>query len=307
VSGYDGGIDEVAVYGRALTPGEVAGHYTSMQAGDHTAYGVLVSGDSPVSYWRLDEVSGSVAADAMSANPGTYQGTPTLGQPGVSFPSPVVGSSVGFDGDDVVDVGDVSGLVGDVSFELWLKPSDLSVRRNPLAKAYSGEGTITQNTDGSLSFYHGSGGGNTSGWQSFKTASVLPPGVWSHVVVTRSGSTVTWFVNGVQDSQRTSVVAASSSSLPLLIGDGYVSGYDGGIDEVAVYGRALTLGEVAAHYTSMQAGDHTAYGVLVAGDSPVSYWRLDEVVGPTAADAMSANPGTYQGTPTFGEPGVSFP
>jgi hypothetical protein len=85
---------------------------------------------------------------------------------------------------------------------------------------------------------------------------------------------------------------------------GYVSGYDGSIDEVAVYGRALSASEVSDHFTAMQAGDHAAYGVLVAADVPVSYWRLDEATGPFAVDEMAANPGTYQGTPTFREPGA---
>ncbi len=34
----------------------------------------------------------------------------------------------------------------------------------------------------------------------------LAVGEWTHVVVTRSGSTVTWYLNGVQDSQFTASV-----------------------------------------------------------------------------------------------------
>ena len=79
--------------------------------------------DGPVSYWRLDEAAGPVAVDEMAANPGTFKGTPVYGQPGAVAPPPApVGLSVGFDGDDSVGVGDVSGLAGDVSFELWLRP-----------------------------------------------------------------------------------------------------------------------------------------------------------------------------------------
>ena len=54
----------------------------------------------------------------------------------------------------------------------------------------------------------------------------------------------------------TASVAASVSSLPLLIGDGYTSGYVGGIDEVAVYDRALSPGEVGEHFAEIVAGDH---------------------------------------------------
>ena len=193
--------------------------------------------------------------------------------------------------------------VGDASFELWLKPSDFSVRRNPLAKAYSGEGTITQETDGTLTFYQGTGGGNTAGFGSLQTSVSLPTGMWSHVVVTRSGSVVKWYVNGVLDTQKTFTQAASDSSLPLLIGNGYTNGYVGHIDEVAVYNRALTPTEVSDHFAAI--GDATAYGTLVTGDTPLSYWRLDETAGTIALDEMSLNPGAYQGTPLLGEPGAN--
>jgi hypothetical protein len=81
---------------------------------------------------------------------------------GASVPAaPAPGFSVVFSGDDYVSVADDPSLqlVGDMSWELWLRPDDLSLRRNPLAKAYAGEGTITQETDGPLTFFQGVGGG----------------------------------------------------------------------------------------------------------------------------------------------------
>ncbi|MDH3293603.1 MAG: S8 family serine peptidase, partial [Acidimicrobiia bacterium] len=72
------------------------------------------------------------------------------GVPETTVPEQVPGFSVGFSGDDWVTVANDGSLqlTGDSSFELWLRPDDVSVRRNPLAKAYAGEGTITQETDG---------------------------------------------------------------------------------------------------------------------------------------------------------------
>ena len=99
--------------------------------------------------------------------------------------------------------------------------------------------------------------------------------------------------------------AVSDSSLPLTIGSGYAGGYVGGIDEVAVYSRALSAGEVLEHFEAV--GDQAAYGLLVAGDGPVSYWRLDEAAGPVAVDEMAANYGTFKGTPVYGQPGAVAP
>jgi hypothetical protein len=258
----------------------------------------------------LDEVGGPSAIDEMAANPGIYEGTPSFTEAGAeaSAPLTVLGSSVGFSGDDVVVVessASLEGLTGDVSFELWLRPTDFSERRNPLAKAYGGEGTITQETDGRLTFFHGTSGVNGGPYEWFRTESSLPLGVWSHVVVTRQGNTVRWFINGVLDSEFTSLLSPVSSSLPLTIGDGYVKGFVGGIDEVAVYGSALTAAEVQAHYEAIS--DAGVYGSLVVGDGPVSYWRLDEVGGPSAIDEMAANPGIYEGTPSFTEDGATGP
>ena len=41
----------------------------------------------------------------------------------------------------------------DVSFELWVKPSSFASRQNVVSKAVSGEGQMTQETNGRLSFY----------------------------------------------------------------------------------------------------------------------------------------------------------
>ena len=284
-------------------------HYVAMVTGDDAAYETAVSDDVPLSYWRLDEAAGPFAADEQAANPGTYQGSPGYVQPGaeVVVLPPVVGSSVGFSGDDSVDVGDVSGLAGDLTYELWLKPENFDVWRNPLAKAYGGEGAITQTSTGKLYFLHGTSGVNGSPYQSFGTSGTLPLGEWTHVVVTRSGDTLTWYLNGMKDVERTQPMTPVESSLPLLIGDGYTSNYVGGIDEVAVYGEALSEERVLAHYVAMVTGDDAAYETAVSDDVPLSYWRLDEAAGPFAADEQAANPGTYQGSPGYVQPGAEAP
>ncbi len=43
----------------------------------------LISGGSPVAYWRLDETTGILAYDAVGSHDGTISGTVTLGQPGL--------------------------------------------------------------------------------------------------------------------------------------------------------------------------------------------------------------------------------
>ena len=60
------------------------------------------------------------------------------------------------------------------------------------------------------------------------------------MVVTRSGDDVDVVSEWDEGLERTPPMTPVESSLPLLIGDGYTSNYVGGIDEVAVYGEALS-------------------------------------------------------------------
>jgi hypothetical protein len=76
-----GMIDEVAHYAAALSPAQIAAHYAAA-TNKSSSYRAAVMADNPVSYWRLGEASGTVAADEMGVNPGTYIGGVTLGVAG---------------------------------------------------------------------------------------------------------------------------------------------------------------------------------------------------------------------------------
>ena len=52
------------------------------------AYRSAVLANHPISYWRLDEASGMVAADLEGAHSGTYLNAPSLGQSGVLVGDP---------------------------------------------------------------------------------------------------------------------------------------------------------------------------------------------------------------------------
>ena len=56
---------------------------SAQSAGGGASYSASVLADSPLSYWRLGEASGTTAADSSGANrTGSYLNTPTLGVPG---------------------------------------------------------------------------------------------------------------------------------------------------------------------------------------------------------------------------------
>jgi len=130
---------------------------------------------------------------------------------------------------------------------MWLYPASFSARRNPFSKAYGGEGTITQETTGTLNYYYGISGLNGGTYQSVNTSASLTLNSWNHVVIVRDldNLSLKWYVNGVNTGSTTASYAqATASSLDAIIGDGYTSPYNGYIDDVRIYDHALSVKEV---------------------------------------------------------------
>jgi hypothetical protein len=75
----DGTFGRVAIYnGVALTAAKIASHYNAMINKGIAAYETAVTADSPTYWWKLQETSGTSAADSAGTNTGTYQATFTL-------------------------------------------------------------------------------------------------------------------------------------------------------------------------------------------------------------------------------------
>ncbi len=74
--------------------------------------------DGLISWWPLDERSGSTAADIVDSNPGDVIGA--------TFTSGKVGNALSFDGDDYVEIADAANLdVGSAwSVDFWVNPTE---------------------------------------------------------------------------------------------------------------------------------------------------------------------------------------
>ena len=79
--------------------------------------------DHPISYWRLDETSGTTATDFQHANTGAYVGSPTLGQPGALSGDP--DTAVAFNGTSQYVSVPYSASLNPATFsvEVWAKPT----------------------------------------------------------------------------------------------------------------------------------------------------------------------------------------
>lgn len=216
---------------------------------------------------------------------------------GLSQMLPAQNYALTFDGSsDYINCGNPAGLqiTGDQTIEMWLFPYALDARRNPLAKAYAGEGTLTMETDGTINYYYGTGGGNNSPYQSFGTGSQINPNEWTHIAVVRdlSNMKLHWYINGILvNSVDAEFSFAQSGSNTFYIARGYVNDFKGQIDEVRVWNVARTSYEIASNKNSELTGME---------DGLAGYWTFNEGSGTTAYDQSPfGHNGTLAGNTSY--------
>ena len=136
-------------------------------------------------------------------------------------------------------------LTTGMTLEAWVRPAVAGGWRTAIAKDQPGNlayGMYT-NTNGTFPGGEISVGGSQ---RSLNGTSTLPVGSWSHVAATYDGATLRIFVNGTQSAQLAVAGSIATSSSALHIGGNGVWGewFNGTIDEVRVYNRALSAAEL---------------------------------------------------------------
>ena len=201
--------------------------------------------------------------------------------------------------DQYIDIGNPTQLqiTGDMTISMWLKPDVFGARRNPYAKAYGGEGTITQETNGAFNYYYGTDGGNAHPYQGFSSSAAITLNEWSHVVIVRdlTNMQLYWYINGSQvNNNPATYAAAAAGKNSVTLGSGYVSNYSGEISNVSVHSRALSAGEVSTMFVTM--------GLIMPCCDLEARWPLfDAPPGQGASTVLDIGPNGLHGTP-YGNP-----
>jgi hypothetical protein len=219
-----------------------------------------VLASKPVAYWRLTEWAGPTAVDATgNKHAGTYED-------GIAFylDGP---PSAAFSGDGTVNraahfaggrlKGSLKGLGDSYTVELWFwngLPNDARAVTGYLfsrgaAGAADGAGDHLalggkEAASGRLVFFNGNK--RLAG-----TTGVIPK-TWNHVALVRDGEKVQVYLNGAVEPEIRGTAARgyAAGNREVFIGgrNDNVANWEGKIDEVAVYDRALPTEEVARHY-----------------------------------------------------------
>lgn len=255
---------------------------------------VILGTTGLVSYWKLDETSGSIANDSVGTNNGTYSATGvTLGQNALVYDG---GKSVLFNGSTgYISVNDSTSLhiSSNITIEAWYKggvpPSGyIILNKYPSTSPFPGYALgIDSNTGLPMMWV----GDNTSGWVK-GTTSVGDNNI-HHIVGVLSGTTVQIYVDGVLKTTATRTPSMSNTN-NLSIGseNGTVSWLNGTIDDVAIYNVALSGSVISNHYTLGVAATNLRITGPYTGAS-----------GTAVTYTMTPN-GTYNGTLTLSDGGA---
>ena len=193
-----------------------------------------------VAAYGLNEGTGSAVADSSGkSNGGTVSGATwtTAGK---------YGAALSFDGvDDWVTVADAASLdVTQTTLEAWVRPTTAGgTWRTAVFKEQPG-GMV-------YALYANQGGGQplgqvNVGGERNALGPTLPLNAWSHLAATFDGSALRLYVNGALASTTAIAGSIPASTGPLRIGGNgiWAEWFEGQIDEVRVYDRALTQAEI---------------------------------------------------------------
>jgi len=212
----------------------------------HTIQNAL--GANAVGLWGFNEGAGTTVFDSSGyGNNGSING-------GASYTAGILGYALSFDGvDDYADVGTPVSFGGILypTFEAWVYPLTSSVSIMLQDKDSAGyRMRLAINSNNKVFFEIHPKGTNII------SSTSITLNFWNHIVVTYDGAKGKIYINGVQDSNTFSKVGtwATQTTYPFLIGksvgdSAFTAGYFNGlIDEVRVYGQALSAFEIQKLY-----------------------------------------------------------
>jgi hypothetical protein len=231
-------------------------------------YQTVVLADGPLAYWRLGEASGTTATDATgNIYDGTYENTPTLGAEPVmtdGFGDKAVDfARASSERVDLTDQADFEFAGSDVfSVEAWvdldLVGSNGTVYEILSKLASTGVSdqdgwTLHAVSDGSALRFEFERWSGTSQNSAEESSYIRTTGTRHYVAGTYDGTTARLYVNGVEVATDDTAVSLPATTVKAYIGAAIGGGspqshFDGRIDEVAIYDKVLTAGEVAHHY-----------------------------------------------------------
>lgn len=283
---FDGQIDDFRVYDRILSATEVRELYCISSPGKvtyNTTYHVMefcsdkgshamgpVVTSPPleqnvlsglVGWWKLNETIGSTTAADSSGN--GNDGSVFITPDPMTWTTGKIGGSLDFDSgeNEYITIGNPAVLnfgTGDFAVSFWAKrQSNATTNLRPLSKGAGGDnaseaGFAFFGADTTMAFIVNDGSGSIT---SLGCGSGLPlVGNWNHFVgVVERGADMRYYLNGVLCGSTPAPAGSVSGARSFDIArnsSGNDLNWDGQIDDVRLYNRALSAEEVKMIYTN---------------------------------------------------------
>ena len=243
------------------------------------------SGGGLIGHWRLEEtqIGQTVVDSSGNGNSGTHRNFTSPDGPTTDRPDTDTTNNrgVNFDGvDDFIQIDNDPSLEltsGTFTQSVWIRPENSDNGFNGILGFQPSTGTV--NRYPGIWVYQGdrihAGFGDGTNWNRFNTGSVLTEGEWNHVATTFDGTSYRAYVNGVQVFSTDEFAGRS----PVISGEvtiGRVDNFfEGGIDDVRIYDRALSFVEITelidgATVPDVPLGGELVTNQILAGfDTPI--------------------------------------
>lgn len=178
----------------------------------------------------------------------------------------------------------------DMTISMWLNAKK-NGRQNPIHKGYGGDGSITIEPNGTISYYFGPNGGNQGPYTGLHTTTPIEFEKWTHLTIVRNigKRQVQIYINGVEtnysNEQPAGILDAAVSTEPLRIGSGYVNNYSGKIKDLKIFGRALTSIEISGLITGEASLEGVSQPSITKSNGIVSLQGIVELNSGTGENA----------------------
>lgn len=195
-----------------------------------------------VTYWKLDESSGN-AADSVGSNTATNSN--------VTYGTGKINNAAVFNGSNAAFTFTTVPVTGSSSFSvsLWLKGGSLVSGMTALhfgTDASNQAFTVYLDASSKIAANFTGGGGQVTATTSLSTS------VFQMYTVTYDGNNVRLYVNGTLENTSSSYTSANIGTTNKFIGKyaGSVNWWNGSIDEIGMWSRALSGSEITQLYNS---------------------------------------------------------
>lgn len=325
-------MDEVAVFPSLLSVSQIAAHHAAATT-NAAGYSTQILADSPLLYFRMDEEPlqstaniGSLAGAAdgefiypvVANNPGPSSSSSPTAFPGFGASNPaisVTGSQDSETDGGYINIPPLDLQTNGFTITGWIKPNGAQaqnagavvVRSVTSAPAVGTTAGLVFDAAGGLNLsYNWDGDDATYNWNS---GEALTDGVWNFAALIVQPDKAIIYAPGSNLDPATNIhthAALAFDGVTFLGTDPARSGMNGGLDEVAIFSRALSVGEVYSQYATavggvaprifgnpqspagpLYAGDSLTLTVDAGGTAPLTYqWRKD---GAPITDATNAS------------------